>query len=385
MRRRNGPSSRRDDFVMSTPSNRKVPSSMSWRRVRHRPRVDLPHPDSPTRPSVSFGRTVSDTPSTACNARPEPGMMVRPTTYRLVSRSASIRGAAVESALISSSRLNRGWIKDLLAQARATAGIDEAERCVLAVFLLRRGFGAWLKAKTAARRETAAFRQGGKHRRRARNGGKPHGAFAMQRRNRGKEAPRVGVPGIPENDVRQRPFDDTASVHDHDAVGHLAHYAHVVGDENDRQSEIETQSAEQLQHLRLHGHIEGRRRLVGDRKQRMAGQRRGDDWPLAHAAGELMGIETKRLCRIGQANLVQQFGGATAGSRARQVQMDAYLFLDLPSDRVHGRQCGHRILRDEADLATADLAHLPLRQLKKTPAAEDYGTLDLRVTAVRQS
>src|SRR5947199_8484107 len=34
-------------------------SSMSWRRVRHRPRVDLPHPDSPTRPSVSFGRTVS--------------------------------------------------------------------------------------------------------------------------------------------------------------------------------------------------------------------------------------------------------------------------------------------------------------------------------------
>src|SRR6478672_12452397 len=98
-----------------------------------------------------------------------------------------------------------------------------------------------------------------------------------------------------------------------------------------------------------------------------------------------MRIKIKRLCRIGQADLVEQFGGAPAGGGARQVQMDADLFLDLPTDRVHGRQRGHRILRDEADLATADPAHLTLWQFKKTPAAEAHETLDLRVAAVSQS
>ena len=50
---------------MSVPANSIVPSVISYSRRRHRPSVDLPQPDSPTRPSVSPSRTSKLTPSTA--------------------------------------------------------------------------------------------------------------------------------------------------------------------------------------------------------------------------------------------------------------------------------------------------------------------------------
>jgi hypothetical protein len=48
------------------------------------------------------------------------------------------------------------------------------------------------------------------------------------------------------------------------------------------------QLSHQLQHLRLHGDVERRRRLVGDQHLGAAGQRHGDHHPLAHAAGQLV-------------------------------------------------------------------------------------------------
>ncbi len=49
----------------SRPSNETCPSVGSIRRSRHRPTVDLPHPDSPTSPSVSPRKMSNVTPSTA--------------------------------------------------------------------------------------------------------------------------------------------------------------------------------------------------------------------------------------------------------------------------------------------------------------------------------
>ena len=42
-----------DSVAISTPSNRTAPAVGSIRRSSRRPVVDLPQPDSPTRPSVS--------------------------------------------------------------------------------------------------------------------------------------------------------------------------------------------------------------------------------------------------------------------------------------------------------------------------------------------
>ena len=64
--------------VRSTPSKRTVPAVGSTRRSTARPNVDLPQPDSPTRPSVVPRRTSRSMPSTArtwptvrCRTMPE--------------------------------------------------------------------------------------------------------------------------------------------------------------------------------------------------------------------------------------------------------------------------------------------------------------------------
>ena len=51
--------------VMSSPSKMTLPAVGASSRISSRPRVDLPQPDSPTRPSVSPGSMRSATSSTA--------------------------------------------------------------------------------------------------------------------------------------------------------------------------------------------------------------------------------------------------------------------------------------------------------------------------------
>ena len=60
--------SERDSPVMSCPSNVIVPPVGSSSRMMHRAIVDLPHPDSPTTPSVSPRLTLKLTSSTALTA-----------------------------------------------------------------------------------------------------------------------------------------------------------------------------------------------------------------------------------------------------------------------------------------------------------------------------
>ena len=78
-----------------------------------------------------------------------------------------------------------------------------------------------------------------------------------------------------------------AEIHHHDVVGHLGDHAHVVRDQDHRQPAFVLQSAEQIQDLRLGGHIQRRGRLVGDQDARLGGQRERDHHALTQAAGEL--------------------------------------------------------------------------------------------------
>ena len=63
-----------------------------------------------------------------------------------------------------------------------------------------------------------------------------------------------------------------------------------MGDEDDRQPEALLEVLEQAQDLRLHHHVERRRRLVGDQQPRLARERQPDEHALALAAGELVGV-----------------------------------------------------------------------------------------------
>ncbi|CPU67583.1 Uncharacterised protein [Mycobacteroides abscessus] len=74
MRGRTGRSSRSLTPFISTPSTRNDPPVTRVRPATARANVVLPEPDSPTRPSTSPGRMVSETSSTAV----KPGRRRRP-------------------------------------------------------------------------------------------------------------------------------------------------------------------------------------------------------------------------------------------------------------------------------------------------------------------
>ena len=57
-------------FVSSVPSKRTVPETGGGSCITARPVVDLPHPDSPTSPSVSPGAMSRLTPDTAWTRSP---------------------------------------------------------------------------------------------------------------------------------------------------------------------------------------------------------------------------------------------------------------------------------------------------------------------------
>ena len=59
-------------------------------------------------------------------------------------------------------------------------------------------------------------------------------------------------------------FNLVAAVHHQHAVGHFSHHTHVVGDEYHAHVHFFLQRANQLQNLRLNGHVERGRRLIGN-------------------------------------------------------------------------------------------------------------------------
>ena len=76
-------------------------------------------------------------------------------------------------------------------------------------------------------------------------------------------------------------------------------------DQEHRHARVVAQAAQQIQDLRLDGHVEGRGGLVGDDELRIARQRHGDEHALALAAGQFVGVGVKRALRIESYQLQQ--------------------------------------------------------------------------------
>ena len=92
-------------------------------------------------------------------------------------------------------------------------------------------------------------------------------------------------------DLLARPLlDDPPRVHDREPAAHGGERREVVRDEEDGEPEVALEVLEQPQHLRLHHHVERRRRLVGDQQLRVARERERDQHALLLAAGELVRV-----------------------------------------------------------------------------------------------
>lgn len=92
-------------------------------------------------------------------------------------------------------------------------------------------------------------------------------------------------------------LDDFARAHHGDAVGHVPNNAEVVGDEEVAQTKALLQAREEIQNLRLHGDVEGRRGFVADDDARLDRKRPGNGDALALSAREGMGKALGRVFR----------------------------------------------------------------------------------------
>ena len=91
----------------------------------------------------------------------------------------------------------------------------------------------------------------------------------------------------------RRLLDHTARVHDDDLVGAVGHDPEVVGHEHHRHRTFALLVGQQVEYLRLHGHVEARGRLVGEQQLRAAGERDGDHHALAHPARQLVRVDAQ--------------------------------------------------------------------------------------------
>ena len=161
----------------------------------------------------------------------------------------------------------------------------------------------------AARREGAALRPGDVVADRAADLVQPPAAVAVQPGHGLQQPMGVRVPRLREQVVAPGPLDHLAGVEDVDRVAEPGHHPEVVGDHHQRRAGLVDQVLEQGEDLRLDGHVQRRRRLVGDQQARLAGQRDGDQRPLPHAAGELVRELLEPPRRVRDADRVEQSPG----------------------------------------------------------------------------
>ena len=158
----------------------------------------------------------------------------------------------------------------------------------------------------------------------------------------------VFVPGVGEHLGDRSSFDDLAVLHHANAVGVTAHNGKVVADQQQRQPTGGFLRRQQLQDLRLDGHIQRRRRLVGDQQGRIVCQRHRDHHPLALAAGKLMRKGVQPALGIGKPAFRQQCGDARAQAQLGHRIVQGNSLRHLLADAAERVEAGHRLLKHHA-------------------------------------
>ncbi|GFJ80642.1 hypothetical protein Phou_048220 [Phytohabitans houttuyneae] len=200
-----------------------------------------------------------------------------------------------------------------------------------------------------------------------------------------QQPPGVRVLRPPQHVLDAAVLDGPSAVHDEHLVGHLADHAQVVGDQHDRRVELLLEIFEQVQDLRLHGHVERGRRLVGDEQVGVVDEGHRDHRPLPHAAGELVRVLPRAPRRLRDAHPVEHLDGALARLAAAGARVvDPVRFGDLPAHRVVRVQGREGVLEDHRHVAATQAAYLLIRTAHDIAAADEDLAGDGRALRVVQ-
>jgi hypothetical protein len=226
-------------------------------------------------------------------------------------------------------------------------------------------------------REWAADRLAALIRRRSLDRDELLGSRLVEARDRVQQANRVGVGRCREELLGRRRLDDESGVHHVDPLGHSRHDTEIVRDQDHCRARVRRQPPEELEHLGLDRHVEGRRRFVGDHQLRLERERHRDHHALPHSAGELMGIAPEAILRSWNSDHAQELHGSLAGLVLRRLAVSPDRLDHLLFDRQDRVQAGHGVLEDHRDVAAAEVAHVVLRQRREVELVEqDRAALD---------
>ena len=334
---RNHPSCRPRSAVTSRSSNTTRPAVGSIRRRTHRASVLLPEPDSPTIASTSPGWISRSTSSTACTTaslpeEPPVGGEVLHETLDAQDRRPGLRRRDLvgERHLAHAAPPAEAWS----CWPACFVASDEPARDQVVVRLVRerRHGRAFVHHVRAARREAAP-------RRRVREIRHPSADHAERSRllllgrEGGQQRLRVRMTRGPEDLRDGRDLDQLPGVHHPDAVADLRDHAQVVRDQHDRRPEPPTQIAEQVEHLRLDGDVQGGRRFVRQHEGRLVRERGRDHDPLPHAAGQPVRRVVVPALGLRDPDVGEQLERPLPGSVLGDVAMRRDRLRDLRTDR----------------------------------------------------
>ena len=181
-------------------------------------------------------------------------------------------------------------------------------------------------------------------------------------------------------DLRHRPLlADDAVAHHHHVVGHLAHHAQVVADEQHAHAPRGLELTHELQDLALDGDVQRRGGLIGDQQLGLAGQRHGNHHALLLAARHLVRVGGHAPRRLRDAHLGQQFLGTLPGLGLGHAHVLDQRLSQLRTHGEHRVQRGHRVLEDAGDLASAQRLQLGQRSLEQVTPLPQHLTRTLGV------
>ena len=189
---------------------------------------------------------------------------------------------------------------------------------------------------------------------------------------------RIGMLRVAKQLAHRCLFDHLSAIHHHDAIRDARDHAQIMGDPDDRHAQLLAQLFDQLDDLRLNGHVQRRGGFIRDQHFGIASQRNGNHHPLPHAARKLVRVVFQAPSSVGDPDQLQQLNGPRAGLRFVQTHMDAQRLHDLVAHVEHRVQGGHRVLKHEPDLAAAHMAQIIGVDLEKVlPVEQNLPLFDI--------
>src|SRR5215475_5948271 len=232
--------------------------------------VVLPHPDSPTRPTVSPAPIEYETPSTAFTS-PTGFWKMRPfMTGKCFFRSRISSNVSLIVPPTTSSGYSGSRPPEIQGDFTAAAVLSVRATRIKRTTSRRVGEVRGLPFNTPEPL-------------------RPVGQF----RHRLQQRLGIGMRRLVKNRPHWGPFDQLAGIHHPDVVTHLGNNPDVMGNEDHRQTAALLNVLEQIEILRLNSHIQAGGRLIGNEQLWLTGNTNSTHNALTHASTHLVRILTE--------------------------------------------------------------------------------------------